>query len=238
MSFLSALRPALLAVALVPFAGAAIAADTPTATPFTLPALPYATDALDAAIDATTMEIHHGRHHKAYVDNLNGKVAEFPQLASLDIEQIQAQVSRFDTAVRNNAGGHYNHSLFWTVLAPSDAVGEPSAALAARIDTDFGSMQAMQQQVDDAGKKVFGSGWAWVIVKDDGSLAVTSTANQDNPLMDVADEKGTPILGLDVWEHAYYLRYQNKRPEYVSNFWKVVNWKEVSRRYDAAVSAR
>ncbi len=238
MSLLPLLRPALLAVVMIPLSIAALAQDAPAAAPFTLPALPYATDALEAAIDAETMEIHHGRHHKAYVDNLNGKVVEFPQLASLGIEQIQAQISRFDTAVRNNAGGHYNHSLFWTVLAPAGEGGEVSPALAARIDADFGSMQAMQQQVDDAGRTVFGSGWAWVIVKDDGSLAVTSTANQDNPLMDVATDKGTPILGLDVWEHAYYLRYQNRRPEYVSNFWKVVNWNEVSRRYDAAVSAR
>ncbi|MDR6990363.1 superoxide dismutase [Luteimonas sp. 3794] len=209
-----------------------------TAAPFSLPDLPYAANALEPAIDAQTMEIHHGRHHKAYVDNLNGKVAEFPALANTSIEAVMDNISDYDTAVRNNGGGHYNHSLFWTVMAAPGTGGTPSPALRARIDRDFGSDAAFREAFNQAAKSQFGSGWAWLIVKSDGSLAVTGTPNQDNPLMDVVDTRGTPVLGLDVWEHAYYLKYQNKRPDYVGAWWDVVNWNEVNRRFEAATAAK
>lgn len=205
-------------------------AETP-APPFSLPALPYASNALEPAIDTQTMEIHHGRHHKAYVDNLNAKVADFPALAGKSLEEIMAQMSGFDAAVRNNGGGHYNHSLFWELMAPPGQTGEPSPELLARIEKDFGSLDAMKKAFSEAGARQFGSGWAWLIVKADGSLAVSATANQDNPLMDVIEPRGTPILAVDVWEHAYYLKYQNRRPDFIAAFWNVVNWNEVSRRY-------
>ena len=214
------------------FGAAAQAADK--AAPFTLPALPYASNALEPAVDSETMEIHHGRHHKTYVDNLNGKVADYPDLAKMEIEEILAKVSTYDAAVRNNAGGHFNHSLFWTVMAPEGKGGEPDAALAKRIEQDFKSREAMVEQFNAAATKNFGSGWTWLVRRDDGALAIVNTPNQDNPLMDVAQEKGTPILGLDTWEHAYYLKYQNKRPDYIKAWWTVVNWDEVSKRYAAA----
>lgn len=203
-------------------------------TPFTLPDLPYANAALEPAIDARTMEIHHGRHHRAYVDNLNAKVAEFPALAELSLETLMGQISRFDAAVRNNGGGHYNHSLFWELMTTPGQGGAPSEALQARIDKDFGSLDAFKKAFSDAGAKQFGSGWAWLILKQDGSLAVTSTANQDNPLMDVVSVRGTPLLAVDVWEHAYYLQYQNKRADYLAQWWSVVNWNAVNARYEAA----
>lgn len=203
---------------------------------FTLPELPYATSDLEPAIDTQTMEIHHGRHHRAYVDNLNRKVAEFPKLASLTLEDIQRQISTFDTAVRNNGGGHYNHSLFWELMAPVGKGGAPSPELSAAIEATFGSVDAFKQAFSDAGAKHFGSGWAWLIIKDDGSLAVTTTANQDNPLMDVAAERGTPLLAVDVWEHAYYLKYQNKRADYLAQWWSVVNWNAVNQRFASATA--
>ncbi|WP_337052178.1 superoxide dismutase [Pseudoxanthomonas sp. USHLN014] len=202
--------------------------------PFSLPALPYANDALEPAIDARTMEIHHDRHHKAYVDNLNAKVKDFPALATTSLEDIQAQVSRYDAAVRNNAGGHYNHSLFWTLMAPAGKGGSPSPALKAKLIQSFGSEQAFQAKFTEAATKLFGSGWAWLIVKPDGALAITTTANQDNPLMDVVAERGTPLLALDVWEHAYYLKYQNKRADYIKAWWPLVNWAQVNARFEAA----
>ncbi|WP_183165919.1 superoxide dismutase [Azomonas macrocytogenes] len=208
--------------------GAAIADDAP----FTLPKLPYAFNALEPSIDARTMEIHHDAHHKAYVDNLNAKLKDYPDLKGESIEDILEHVSKYDAAVRNNAGGHYNHSLFWTILAPIGSTGEPSEKLAAQIKKDFGSQEAFVKQFSEAAAKNFGSGWTWLIAKEDGSLAITNTPNQDNPLMDVATTKGKPILGLDTWEHAYYLKYQNKRPAYIEAWWRVVNWKEVSRRFD------
>lgn len=199
---------------------------------FTLPALPYATTALEPHIDAKTMEIHHGKHHNAYVTNLNAAVAGKPE-ENLSIEDICKNISKYPAAVRNNGGGHYNHSLFWTVMAPN-AGGAPTGALADAINAAFGNLDEFKTKFAAAGATRFGSGWAWLIVGADGKLAVTSTPNQDNPLMDVAEVKGTPILGLDVWEHAYYLNYQNRRPDYITAFWNVVNWAEVAKRFAAA----
>ena len=199
---------------------------------FELPPLPYANDALEPSIDAMTMEIHHDRHHKAYVDKLNGAV-EGTDAANLSIEDIVKNISKYSAAVRNNGGGHYNHSLFWKMMKQNGG-GEPSGDLADAINSAFGSFDDFKKKFEDAGATRFGSGWAWLIVKDDGSLAVTSTPNQDNPMMDIAEEKGTPILGCDVWEHAYYLKYQNKRPDYLSAFWNVVNWDEVANLYGSA----
>ena len=199
---------------------------------FELPDLPYAFDALAPHIDAKTMEIHHDKHHGGYVTKLNAAVEGTPQ-ADMSLEDLMKNVGSASTAVRNNGGGHYNHSLFWKVLSP-DGGGQPSGDLASAIDSAFGSYDAFKEDFTQAAGTRFGSGWAWLIVSDDGSLKVTSTPNQDNPLMDVAETHGTPILGLDVWEHAYYLNYQNKRPDYISAFWNVVNWDEVSKNYEAA----
>ena len=201
---------------------------------FELPALPYPADALEPHIDAETMNIHHGRHHRAYVDNLNAQVANFPELAGLDLEAMQARISSFNDAVRNNGGGHYNHALFWQVMAPAGTGGAPSPALAAAVEGKFGSLEALKTEMNRAATSQFGSGWAWLIVGADGELAVTATANQDNPLMDVVAERGVPLLAVDVWEHAYYLKYQNRRAAYLDAWWNVVNWNEVSRRYAAA----
>ncbi len=198
---------------------------------FELPALPYASDALEPNIDKATMEIHHGKHHAAYVTNLN-KALEGTDDAS-SIEDICKNISKYPAAVRNNGGGHYNHSLFWTVMAPN-AGGTPTGDLAAAIDAAFGSFEDFKTAFSQAGATRFGSGWAWLIVGADGKLAVTSTPNQDNPLMDIAEVKGTPILGMDVWEHAYYLNYQNRRPDYISAFFNVINWTAVSERFAAA----
>lgn len=198
---------------------------------FTLPALPYAPEALEPHFDKMTMEIHHGRHHNAYVTNLNNAVAGKPE-ESLSIEEICKNISKYPAPVRNNGGGHYNHSLFWTILAPN-AGGAPTGDLAAAIEKKFGSFDAFKEEFAKAGVGRFGSGWAWLIVAN-GELAISSTPNQDNPLMDVAEVKGTPILGLDVWEHAYYLKYQNKRPDYIAAFWNVVNWTKVAELYKAA----
>lgn len=198
---------------------------------FTLPALPYSKDALEPHIDTDTMEIHHDRHHKAYVDNLN-KAIEGTENAEKTLEELVKNAGTFSPAVRNNGGGHWNHSFFWEVLSPNGG-GEPSGALADSIKDAFGSFTEFQEKFNNAGATRFGSGWAWLIVKD-GKLEITSTPNQDNPLMDVAETKGTPILGVDVWEHAYYLKYQNKRPEYLKAFWNVVNWKKVAELFDAA----
>lgn len=200
---------------------------------FELPELPYAYDALEPHIDALTMEIHHQRHHQSYVDNLNAQIDHFPELEGMSLELMMSQVSRFNMAVRNNGGGHYNHALFWQVMAPAGNTGEPSDALRARIEKDFGSMDAMQEAFNAAAATRFGSGWVWIIVTGGGELAVTSTANQDNPLMDVEEVRGVPILCLDVWEHAYYLQYRNRRMSYVEAWWYVVNWHEVNRRFAA-----
>ena len=200
---------------------------------FTLPALPYATDALEPHIDKLTMEIHHGKHHNAYVTNLNKALEGKPE-ADWSIDEIIKNISKFPPAVRNNGGGHYNHSLFWTLLSPSGG-GEPTGALAAAINSTFGSFADFKTKVQEAGATRFGSGWAWLIVTADKKLAVTSTPNQDNPLMDIAEVKGTPILGIDVWEHAYYLKYQNRRPDYLAAIWNVINWNHVSELYTKAI---
>ena len=201
---------------------------------FVLPPLPYAAEALEPAIDATTMSIHHDRHHGAYVANLNAQIQANPGLAGLSLETLQGQISRFPMAVRNNGGGHWNHSQFWAVMAPEGQGGAPSAALQAAINKGFGSLEDLQTQFNQAATGRFGSGWAWLIRKRDGSLAITSTPNQDNPLMDLPGiERGTPLFGLDVWEHAYYLKYQNRRPDYIKAWWSLLNWNEVNRRYAA-----
>ena len=198
---------------------------------FELPDLPYSFDALEPNIDAQTMEIHHDKHHGGYVTKLNAAVENSPK-ADKSIEELMKNVGG-DTAVRNNGGGHYNHSLFWKILSPKGG-GQPSGAIASAIDEAFGSYDAFKEEFTKAAGSRFGSGWAWLMVDNSGSLKVTSTPNQDNPLMDVAEEKGTPVLGLDVWEHSYYLKYQNKRPEYISAFWNLINWEEVNKRYEAA----
>lgn len=199
---------------------------------FELPALPYASDALEPHIDKTTMEIHHGKHHQAYVDNLNKALAG-SEGENSKIEDILAGVSKYPAAVRNNGGGHFNHTLFWSVMSPNGG-GAPSGELAGAINSAFGSFEEFKKKFSEAGATRFGSGWAWLIVSADGKLQVTSTPNQDNPLMDVAEVKGTPILGMDVWEHAYYLKYQNRRPEYITNFFNVINWDAVADRYAQA----
>jgi Fe-Mn family superoxide dismutase len=198
---------------------------------FTLPALPYAFNALEPHIDARTMEIHHGKHHQAYVTNLNNAIAG-TDAEKLSIEEICKNISKYPVPVRNNGGGHYNHSLFWTVLGPNGGTS-PAGALGDAINSTFGSFDEFKTKFAAAGSGRFGSGWAWLILDGSGKLAISSTPNQDNPLMDVAEVKGTPILGLDVWEHAYYLHYQNRRPDYITAFWNVVNWGEVAKRFAA-----
>lgn len=201
--------------------------------PFVLPALPYAYDALEPNIDKLTMEIHHDKHHAAYVKNLNDALPG-TAFATLSLEEIMNKVTDKDKAIRNNGGGHYNHSLFWTLLSPAKKT--PSDKLKAAITSSFGSWEAFQTKFNDAAKTVFGSGWAWLIVTPDKKLAIINTPNQDNPLMhNIVKDKGAPILALDVWEHAYYLKHQNKRPEYIDAFWNAVNWEEVEKRYKAAV---
>jgi superoxide dismutase len=199
---------------------------------FTQKALPYAYNALEPFIDAQTMEIHYSKHHAAYVKNLNaalvGTAAE-----KLSLNEIFAKVSTLSPAVRNNAGGHFNHELFWSVLTPEKNT-KMSTELENAINDTFGSLDKLKEKLNAAGASRFGSGWAWLVMTREGKLVVTSTANQDNPLMDVAEVKGTPIFGIDVWEHAYYLKYQNKRADYLSALWNVVNWTEISNRYKAA----
>lgn len=199
---------------------------------YTLPALPYDIHALEPHIDAMTMEIHHGRHHNAYVTNLNNAIAG-TEMENTPLEDLLRHISKYPVAVRNNGGGHYNHDLFWKIIGPN-AGGHPTGPLAVAIDEAFGSFDAFKDEFNKAATTRFGSGWAWLVVSE-GKLKVGSTPNQDNPLMDVAEIHGTPILGLDVWEHAYYLKYQNKRPDYIGAFWNLVNWEEVSNRYLAAV---
>lgn len=195
---------------------------------FELPKLAYSYDALEPYIDAATMEIHHSKHHAAYTTNLN-KAAEGTSLAGQSIESLLAQISYHPAAVRNNGGGYYNHNLFWTLLSPQGG-GNPQCDLALAIDKHFGSFDSFKGKFTEAALSRFGSGWAWLVQSPTG-LVITSTPNQDNPLMDISDVKGYPILALDVWEHAYYLKYQNRRPEYVSNFWNVVNWREAEARF-------
>ncbi len=201
---------------------------------FQLPDLPYPFDALEPHIDARTMEIHHGKHHAGYTNKLNAAI-EGTDLEHKKIEDILANVSQYPTAVRNNGGGFYNHSLFWKIMSP-DGGGEPSSQMniAKAIERDFGSFGKFKEEFSSAAGGRFGSGWAWLCVDGDDKLFISSTPNQDNPLMDVVDVNGTPILGLDVWEHAYYLNYQNRRPDYISAFFNVINWDEVTKRYNKA----
>jgi Fe-Mn family superoxide dismutase len=218
-----------------PAYAAAPTTSAATAGPFVLPELPYTVRALEKVIDAQTMTIHHGKHHQAYIDNLNKEVASNENLSGKTLEEILGSVSKFSPAVRNNAGGHWNHSFFWQIMASKPS--EPSEELKAAIDAKFGSMDEFKKKFEEAGTKQFGSGWAWLLVNKKGELEITATPNQDNPLMDDAKVKGTPILGNDVWEHAYYLRYQNKRADYLKAWWGIVNWTKVSEHYAAAKSA-
>ncbi len=199
---------------------------------FKLPELPYAYDALEPHIDAKTMEIHHSKHHAGYTSKLNAAI-EGTENENSDIHALLSKADSLGAGVRNNGGGFYNHKLFWDVMSP-DGGGNPSGELADAIESDLGGFEKFKEDFEKAAATRFGSGWAWLIVGNDGKLHVTSTPNQDNPLMPVADVKGTPILGLDVWEHAYYLKYQNKRPDYISAFWNVVNWNKVLENYKAA----
>lgn len=201
--------------------------------PFTLPDLPYAFNALEPHVDARTMEIHHDKHHAAYVNNLNAAL-QGTEHEGKSLEELFANMSNLPVAVRNNGGGHWNHTFFWEIMTPKSS-GEPEGDLDLKIDQTFGSFIEMKKQFGQAAATRFGSGWAWLCVDAEGHIFITSTPNQDNPLMDLAERKGQPILGLDVWEHAYYLHYQNRRPDYVTAWWNVVNWKEVERRYQAAI---
>ena len=196
---------------------------------FTLPALPYAHDALEPHFDTQTMQIHHGKHHQAYVDNLNKAIAG-TEHENKSLEELVEAAGSISPAVRNNGGGHWNHTFFWNSLAPN-AGGSPSGKLADAINEAFGSFDAFKEKFAAAGMTRFGSGWAWLIIQKDGKLEVSSTPNQDNPMMDVAETKGVPLLGCDVWEHAYYLKYQNKRADYLAAFWNVVNWDQVAERF-------
>lgn len=207
---------------------ASFANDEPTG--FTLPPLPYAHDALEPYIDTLTMQIHHGKHHQAYVDNLN-KALKGSKLPVDSLESILKEISKYTPAVRNNGGGHYNHTMFWKLMKPSGG-GNPTGAIAEAINGAFGSFEIMQEKFNTAATTRFGSGWAW-LVANNGKLEIGSTPNQDNPLMDVSDLKGTPLLALDVWEHAYYLKYQNKRADYVKAWWSLLNWDEVNARLKA-----
>jgi len=196
--------------------------------------LPYAYNALTDAIDATTMEIHYSKHAASYATNLQHAAKDEGIDTAKPLEDTLRRVSKYSTAVRNNGGGHYNHELFWKSMTPRSD-GRPTGALATAIDSSFGSFDAFKTQFGDAGKNRFGSGWAWLVIDGDKRLRIGSTPNQDNPLMDVSELKGFPLLGLDVWEHAYYLRYQNKRPDYIANWWKVVNWNYILDRYRTVV---
>ncbi|CAN3127930.1 superoxide dismutase [Mycobacterium sp. smrl_JER01] len=230
---------ALAAVAALVAPGVAATHQAPPAhaqQAFTLPALPYASSALEPVIDTETMTLHHDKHHRAYVDALNAAVSADPSLQGRSVEDLVATAGTLPAVVRNNAGGHWNHSFFWTTMAAPGQGGAPSAELQSAIDRQFGSLDAFTAEFNDAGTKRFGSGWAWLVVDGNGDLAVTSTPNQDNPLMDVADVRGTPLLGNDVWEHAYYLKHQNRRGEYLGDWWQVVDWNTVSQRYAAATA--
>jgi superoxide dismutase, Fe-Mn family len=201
---------------------------------FELPNLPYAHDALEPHIDTLTMQIHHGKHHNAYVTNLNAALAG-TENEGKSLEELMANISKLPMAVRNNGGGHWNHSMFWTLLSPNGG-GEPTGAVGEAITATFGSYDTFKEEFTKAATTRFGSGWAWLCVKaDNKSLCVCSSPNQDNPLMDISECPGTPILGLDVWEHAYYLHYQNRRPDYIASFYNIINWDEVNRRYAAAL---
>lgn len=207
--------------------------DTQAQSKEEFPPLPYAFNALEPHIDKMTMEIHYERHHRAYYNNFSKAIAG-TEMEKLSMEQIFSKVSQYPVAIRNNGGGHYNHVLFWSVMSPYGG-GEPEGKLSDEISKTFGSFQNFKEEFETAARTRFGSGWAWLSVARDGKLFISSTPNQDNPLMDVVDKQGKPILALDVWEHAYYLKYQNLRGDYITNFWNVVKWEEVNRRYEKAV---
>ncbi|WP_294644007.1 superoxide dismutase [uncultured Aureimonas sp.] len=235
---------ALTAVALVPFQPAqaqqatpAPTADAAQAEPFKLPELGYSYDALAPIIDAKTMELHHSKHHQAFITALNNAAKTDPSIANVPLEELVANAGQRPAAIRNNAGGHWNHTFFWQIMAPEGQRGEPSAELTAAINESFGSMDEFKKAFQTTGTSRFGSGWAWLIVDADKRLAVTSTPNQDNPLMDVAEKRGTPVLGNDVWEHAYYLSYNNRRADYLSAWWDAVNWNKVSEHYAKAIAS-
>jgi len=198
---------------------------------YKLPELNYDYNALEPNIDARTMEIHHSKHHNGYVTNLNNATEGTPA-ATMSLEDLMKNISKQSTAVRNNGGGHFNHSLFWTILSPTGG-GNPTGAIADAVNEKFGSFEAFKDEFSKAAATRFGSGWAWLCVSADKGLCVCSTPNQDNPMMDIAECPGTPILGIDVWEHAYYLHYQNRRPDYINAFFNVINWEEVNKRYAA-----
>jgi superoxide dismutase, Fe-Mn family len=202
---------------------------------FTQAPLPYAYSALEPFVDAQTMEIHYSKHHAAYVANLNKALSESAPSMLTDLESMLANISKFSAAVRNNGGGHYNHNLFWEILTPKKNT-KPSASLTLAIEETFGGMDKLKEQLNKAAATRFGSGWAWLLVTDDKKLAISSTPNQDNPLMDVVEVRGQPVLGIDVWEHAYYLKYQNRRGDYLQALWNVINWDAVSARYEKAMA--
>lgn len=234
LGWLGALPVGLAAMKLVSGGGIApaMAAEAEKVSgPFTLPKLPYAYNALSSAIDAKTMEIHHSKHHQAYIDKLNEEVSKDARLKGKSLEDIMKNVSKYATAVRNNAGGHWNHSFFWENMSPT--ASEPSPELMKAIEDTYGTFDNFKKEFEEAGTKQFGSGWVWLIVTSELTVEIQTTPNQDNPLMDVAELGGDPILGNDVWEHAYYLKYQNKRADYLKSWWKVVNWAKVSERFSA-----
>jgi superoxide dismutase, Fe-Mn family len=202
---------------------------------YELAPLPYASNALEPHFDQATMEIHHGRHHNAYVTNLNAAIAG-TEMEGIELKDLLANISKYPAPVRNNGGGHFNHDLFWNILSPNGG-GSPSSTLAAAIDEAWGSLDNFKAEFKKAAIGRFGSGWAWLCVDENEKLFITSTPNQDNPLMDVADKKGIPVLGLDVWEHAYYLKFQNKRPDYIDSFWNIVDWEAVQKRFSNAKRA-
>lgn len=224
-------------VALKGFGHTAVFDEAPSVEkiPYTQQPLPYAYNALEPVIDAMTMEIHYSKHATTYAKNLaDAVVAEKVDAQSTPLEKLLANVSRYSPKMRNNAGGHYNHELFWQSMAGPNSSAQPQGKLKAALEKDFGSVEAFKAQFSDAGKNRFGSGWAWLVSTPGGKLVVSSTPNQDNPLMDVAEVKGIPLLGLDVWEHAYYLKYQNRRPDYIAAWWNVVNWNVIQRRFEGA----
>ncbi|MGB5134832.1 MAG: superoxide dismutase [Prochlorococcaceae cyanobacterium] len=231
------LTRALRQLLLVAWLGLLLVTAAPAQAAFDLPPLPYPADALEPVIDARTMEIHHDRHHAGYVTQLNAALAQRDDLAGLSLEELLARGRRLPEAVRNNAGGHWNHSQFWTAMAPAGDGSAPSGELLAAINASFGSLEGLQERFSQVAAGRFGSGWAWLILRHDGKLAVASTANQDNPLMNLPGiERGTPLLGLDVWEHAYYLGYQNRRADYTAAWWSLVNWGQVNQRYAEALN--
>ncbi|MEH3038863.1 MAG: superoxide dismutase [Sphingomonas paucimobilis] len=219
----------LAAIALI--ATPAVAQQAPPAGPFSLAPLPYPANALEPVIDAETMTLHHDKHHQAYIDALNKAVAADPSLSGQTLERMLPRIGSLPAAIRNNGGGHWNHAFFWRTMTKPGAGGAPSLELARAIDAAFGSVDKMKAAFKAAGTGRFGSGWAWLIVGADGRLAITATPNQDNPLMDVAEVRGTPLLGNDLWEHAYYLKHRNRRADYLDAWWQVVDWREVSRRF-------